>query len=72
MSCDGDSWRFEKFDRFGNLVSRGTLADRGGRSPSVQLNEPADLLEQFLGSRGGAAWRSCACVLFTHPQLAAR
>jgi hypothetical protein len=66
VSCDGDSWRFEKFDRFGNLVSRGTLADRGGRSPSVQLNEPADLLEQFLGSRGGTV-AILRVVLFIHP-----
>lgn len=66
VSCDGDSWRFEKFDRFGNLVSRGTLADRGGRSPSVQLNEPADLLEHFLGTRGGTVG-ILRVVLFTHP-----
>jgi len=66
VHCDGDSWRFEKFDRFGNLVSRGTLADRGGRSPSVQLNEPADLLEQFLGTRGGTV-AILRVLLFTHP-----
>ena len=66
VHCDGDSWRFEKFDRFGNLVSRGSLADRGGRSPSVQLNEPADLLEQFLGTRGGTV-SILRVVLFTHP-----
>ena len=57
VHCDGDAWRFEKFDRFGNLVSRGTLGDRGGRSPSVQLNEPADLLEEFLRTRGGTVVR---------------
>jgi Nuclease-related domain len=66
VHCEGDSWRFEKFDRFGNLVSRGALTDRGGRSPSVQLNEPADLLEQFLRTRGGAV-SILRVVLLTHP-----
>jgi hypothetical protein len=66
VHCDGDSWRFEKFDRFGNLVSRGSLTDRAGRSPSVQLNEPADLLEQFLRTRGGTV-SILRVVLLTHP-----
>ncbi|HEX5189120.1 MAG TPA: nuclease-related domain-containing protein [Streptosporangiaceae bacterium] len=66
VHCDGDSWRFEKFDRFGNLVSRGSLTDRAGRSPSVQLNEPADLLEQFLRTRAGTA-TILRVVLLTHP-----
>jgi hypothetical protein len=66
VHCDGDSWRFEKFDRFGNLVARGDINDRGGRSPSVQLNEPADLLEQFLRTRGGTI-SIFRVVLLTHP-----
>jgi hypothetical protein len=33
-------------------VDQGELADRRGRSPSVQLNEPAGQLEEFLRSRG--------------------
>ncbi len=61
VHCDGDSWRFEKFDKYGNLVARGSLSDRGGRSPSVQLNEPADLLEQFLQHPRRHRCRSCAC-----------
>jgi len=64
--CDGDSWRFEKFDRFGNVVSRGDISDRGGRSPSMQLNEPADLLEQFLRTRRGTI-SILRVVLLTHP-----
>ncbi len=28
----GDHWRFEKFDRYGNRVEQGVLADRRGRS----------------------------------------
>lgn len=64
--CDGDSWRFEKFDRFGNLVERGNISDRRGRSPSVQLNEPADQLEQFLRTRAGTI-SILRVVLLTHP-----
>jgi Nuclease-related domain len=66
VSCDGDDWRFEKFDRYGNLVERGALADRGGRSPSVQLNEPAMVLEEFLSSRHGPI-SILRVVLLTHP-----
>jgi hypothetical protein len=65
VSCDGDEWRFEKFDRYGNLVERGSLTDRGGRSPSVQLNEPASLLEKFLSSRRGPV-SILRVVLLTH------
>jgi hypothetical protein len=64
--CDGDEWRFEKFDRAGNLLDRGNLSDRGGRSPSVQLNEPADLLQEFLSSRDGKV-SILRVVLLTHP-----
>ena len=64
--CDGDDWRFEKFDRFGNLVERGSISDRGGRSPSVQLNEPADMLQEFLSTRAGQV-PMLRVVLLTHP-----
>jgi hypothetical protein len=66
VSCDGDDWRFEKFDRAGNLVERGNLSDRGGRSPSVQLNEPANMLEEFLSTRVGKV-TTLRVVLLTHP-----
>jgi Nuclease-related domain len=49
---NGDDWQFDKFDRWGNRVEHGRIEDRTGRSPSVQLNEPAEELEKFLGSRG--------------------
>ena len=39
VHCDGDDWRFDKYDNYGNLREQGRLADGGGRSPSVQLNE---------------------------------
>jgi Nuclease-related domain len=66
VSCDGEDWRFERFDRYGNLAERGRLGDRRGRSPSTQLNEPADRLEQFLRSRGSAV-SMLRVVLLTHP-----
>lgn len=66
VHCDGDDWRFEKFDRYGNLVERGRLGDKRGRSPSVQLNEPAAMLEEFLSARGARA-SILRVVLLTHP-----
>jgi Nuclease-related domain len=68
-SCSGDEWWFEKFDRYGNQVGQGSLADRAGRSPSEQLNEPADELERFIGSRGQPA-DVVRTVLFTHKRSA--
>jgi hypothetical protein len=52
VHCDGDRWRVVKFDNYGNKVEEYDLADRGSRSPSMQLNEPADELRDFLRSRG--------------------
>ena len=73
VSCDGDDWRYRKFDRSGNLVAQGPIADRRGRSPSVQLGEPATMLEEFLSSQGGAGGAGdtvsmLRVVLFTHPR----
>ncbi|MGH3408156.1 MAG: nuclease-related domain-containing protein, partial [Streptosporangiaceae bacterium] len=52
VHCDGDDWRFDKYDSYGNLVEQGRITDARGRSPSVQLNEPADALEELLRARG--------------------
>jgi hypothetical protein len=52
VHCDGNSWWYDKYDKYGNHVGRGELTDRRGRSPSEQLNEPANLLENFLQERG--------------------
>jgi hypothetical protein len=49
---DGDHWRADKYDNYGNLVEQRPIADRRGRSPSEQLNEPAAELERFLHERG--------------------
>lgn len=37
VHIDGDQWRYEKFDRYGNLVDQGILADRRGRSWGRQV-----------------------------------
>ena len=67
VDCDGDQWWFTKYDRYGNPRERDKFTDRRGRSPSEQLNQPADLLEDFLRSRGhSVAIRRV--VLFTHPR----
>jgi hypothetical protein len=52
VSVDGDHWRADKYDNYGNLVDQRPIADRKGRSPSVQLDEPAGELERFLRGRG--------------------
>ncbi|HEX6854847.1 MAG TPA: nuclease-related domain-containing protein [Streptosporangiaceae bacterium] len=53
IDCHGDQWWSTRYDKYGNQVeARREMSDRRGRSPSVQLNEPASLLEGFLASRG--------------------
>jgi hypothetical protein len=54
VHIDGDRWRADKYDNYGNLVEQRPIADRKGRSPSEQLNEPAAELERFLHERGQA------------------
>jgi hypothetical protein len=67
VHCDGDDWRFDKYDNYGNLVEQGRMADGRGRSPSLQLNEPADALEELLRSRGHPVPVQ-RVVLLTHPR----
>jgi hypothetical protein len=74
VHCDGDNWRVDKYDRYGNLVEQYSIphegvGDRGirHRSPSVQLNEPADALEGFLRSRGEDVG-VLRVVLLAHPR----
>jgi hypothetical protein len=52
VSCDGDRWWVDRYDRSGRHTGREAMEDARGRSPSTQLTEPAGLLEQFLRSRG--------------------
>jgi hypothetical protein len=69
VHCEGDKWRVDKYDRYGNLVEQYDLVDKGKRqrSPSLQLNEPADLLEDFLHSRGEDV-DVLRVVLLVHPR----
>jgi hypothetical protein len=68
VHIDGDEWRFEKYDRFGNLVEEGWITDRGGRSPSRQVNDSADVLQRFLDSRCHQRFEIARIVLLTHPR----
>lgn len=52
VHVNGDRWTYDKYDRYGNLVEHGEITDRGGRSPSRQVNQAADELAKFLRSRG--------------------
>lgn len=72
IDCHGDQWWSTKYDRYGNPVGpRQPMADRRGRSPSVQLNEPASQLADFLYSRGHpVAIRRI--VVLTHPRALLR
>jgi hypothetical protein len=64
---NGDEWRFDKYDRYGNLVDQGWITDRRGRSPSMQVNESADELEKFLHSRHQPVAIQ-RVVILTHPR----
>ncbi|MEU6128000.1 nuclease-related domain-containing protein [Saccharopolyspora sp. NPDC047091] len=52
VHADGDSWRSEVFDRYGNHVEDRTLADRSGRSWGRQVRDVAKALADFLRQRG--------------------
>jgi hypothetical protein len=68
VHCDGDDWWYDKYDQYGNLVETDRpLTDRKGRSPSRQVNEAADRLEEFLRSRGPSVEIE-RVVLFNHPR----
>jgi hypothetical protein len=65
ISCRGDEWKRDKYDRWGNLVRHDEpIVDKGGRGPSRQVNEPADLLETFL-VRTVPGCKICRCVVFS-------
>jgi hypothetical protein len=67
VNVTGDRWLADKYDRYGNLVEQYTIADRRGRSPSEQLNQPADALASFLHGRGQAV-PVRRVVALTHPR----
>lgn len=66
VHCDGDAWWRDKYDKYGNLVeTRVAIADKAGRGPSRQLNEPADLLQTFLTKRASLT-RVYRAVVLAH------
>jgi hypothetical protein len=67
VRIDRDIWLADKYDRYGNAVDHYVIADRRGRSPSEQLNQPADALDTFLRQRGHPAEVGRVVVL-AHPR----
>jgi Nuclease-related domain len=68
LSCAEDRWWITRYDRYGNRISAPEpLTDRGGRSPSEQLNRPAGELAGFLSSRGQHVAME-RVVWFPHPR----
>ena len=68
MRCDGDTWVRDKNDSWGNQVLvAAPIADHGGRSPTQQVNESADVLEVFL-KRTMPLVRIRRCVVFSSPE----
>ena len=64
--CDGDDWWRDKYDRYGNLVERSVpIGDRGGRSPSAQVNAAAGRLQSFLNKRASLQ-RVHRAVILSH------
>ena len=67
VHCDGDHWSRDKYDNYGNRVERQiVIADRGGRSPSVQLRESADRLRDVL-IEANLAQGVFLIVMLSHP-----
>lgn len=64
--CNGDRWWKDKYDNYGNLVEWDLpIQDRKGRSPSQQLNEPVDMLQEYL-KRTFPLCQIYRIVVFTH------
>jgi hypothetical protein len=52
VHCDGDQWWRDKYDNYGNLLEINLpMADKGGRGPSRQLNEPTNLLQSHINKK---------------------
>jgi hypothetical protein len=52
VHCHGDDWRMDRFDNYEDFIGHGPVVEPDGRSPSEELNEPADVLEDFLAASG--------------------
>ncbi|WP_243788738.1 nuclease-related domain-containing protein [Saccharopolyspora gloriosae] len=70
VHVDGDSWRSEVFDRYGNRVEKRTLTDRSGRSWGRQVTDVSKALADFLQKRGRQALvRSVVVIVNPKAQL---
>jgi hypothetical protein len=67
VRCHGEKWHADKLGKDGQALGEIHLDDRAGRSPSVELNQCADELQELLRSAGVAAGVQRA-VLLTHPR----
>ncbi len=81
VHCHGDNWRAEKPVRHDHGSKQDehhgwhnetstelSLDDQDGRSPSVQLNQAADVLEKFLHA-AGPRFSVQRVILLNHPRL---
>lgn len=67
VSCDRDRWWRDKTDKYGNVVEHSIpIADKGGRGPSRQVNDVADLLECQLRKHGLRLPRIIRVVILAH------
>jgi hypothetical protein len=67
VAIDGDVWNAVKVGNYGEVIGRRVLEDARGRTPSVQLNEPADALAAFLKQFGQPVDVE-RVVLLVHPK----
>jgi Nuclease-related domain len=67
VRIDRDIWLADKYDRYGNAVDHYVIADRRGRSPSMQINQSADALIVFLRQRGQSIEVNRVVILI-HPR----
>jgi hypothetical protein len=65
IHVDGDRWRRDRYDNYGNYLGGEPLP--GQLAPSVQVNQAADALQVFLG-RNGHPLRIRRAVILAHPK----
>lgn len=64
---DGEHWRFEKYDKYGNLKETGDAVDRRGRSWARQATDVADVLGEWL-EENGLQTPIRTAVMLMHPR----
>lgn len=66
LHVNGDQWRYEKLDRWGNAVETGWATDGGGRSWARQVTDVAEDLSAWL-ARNGQTVPLRTAVMLMHP-----